>query len=257
MSKGKGRIEAAVFRGGRDYQQDAVARLVSADGKCMVGILSDGIGGHGFGHIASRVAVRECVSKLEGAIDGIAAEHEMLPTLLADVASAANERIAGEIATFPETSGMGATLLLAAIVDGHLYWCSVGDSHLRVCGKGAFKRVNADHSLADGLQNLVKVGIMDERAAAGSRQRSALTSAVSGEPIAKLDCPAAGLRLAKGDIVVLASDGIETLDDREFAGLRRDGGDASPEAFCDRAISAIRTDMSEDQDNVSLVVAFP
>lgn len=254
MSMGRHQIETAVYQGARSYQQDCVARLADADGTCVIGILSDGIGGHGYGQIASKIIVRTCVENLEDQISAIRVDAGLTPSLLENAALAANRKIAKTSMVVPKTKGMGATLIAAAIVDDRLYWCSIGDSHVQVFGNGTLQRVNQDHSLADGLANLAKIGVIDSKTVATSGQRNSLTASVSGEKLSAMDCPKTGIALRGNEVVIIASDGIETLSSLELAELCQTSRSRSAAELCGRVISAVEAKQRPQQDNLSLVV---
>jgi hypothetical protein len=58
-----------------------------------------------------------------------------------------------------------------------------------------------------------------------------LQSAVNGEPIALVDCRSKPVRLRPGDLVILASDGLLTLSDKEISDSVGNNASAGPEAI--------------------------
>lgn len=247
------RIEAAAYIGARKSQQDAVNRILSTDRLSAIAILADGIGGHGHGNLASKLAVDACTELLAPKIDALAAKPSDAPAILRDAANAANTRIAQAIQEYPAVAGMGATLVIAAVLRGKLYWCSVGDSHLSVYRPKVLRRLNANHSLASGLDDLVKIGAIDESAAQHSTKGSVLTSALTGQDIKEIDCPAKPFKLLGSDIVIICSDGIETLSQAEIEAHCRTEGAAGPAQLCAGLIDGAIQKAHPKQDNLSVV----
>jgi protein phosphatase len=101
---------------------------------------------------------------------------------------------------------------------------------------------------------MVAEGKLTEMEARRDPRRHMLRSAVTGEDIDLLDVSQRPLALEAGDYVVLASDGIATLDQTEIArviqGYAKDGAAAVATAII-RAIEAVREPY---QDNATVLV---
>ena len=164
--------------------------------------------------MASRLAVETFAEAF------VAAEGSVAARLRAslDAANAAVGRRADDDA---DCWGMGCTLVACAVTpDERAHWISVGDSPLwlsRVRAEGEeaiMRRLNDDHSMKPVLEDLAKAGrIAPEEVAKGSHQ---LRSAVMGDPLAMVD-EGRRIRLEKGDRLLLASDGLESLPETEIA----------------------------------------
>ena len=117
--------------------------------------------------------------------------------------------------------------------------------------------LNEDHSLAPELDRLVAEGRLTEKEARRDPRRHMLRSAVTGEEIDLIDVSRQPLALEAGDYVVLASDGIATLEPAELArviqGYATDGAAAVANAII-RAIEALREPY---QDNATVLVVRP
>jgi protein phosphatase len=152
---------------------------------------------------------------------------------------------------------MGSTLVGASFSTSGLEWVSVGDSPLFLFRRGEIALLNEDHSLAPELDRLVSEGRLTEEEARRDPRRHMLRSAVTGEDIDLIDVSRRPLALEAGDYVVLASDGIATLDTGELArviqGYGADGAAAVASAII-RAIEAVREPY---QDNATVLVVRP
>lgn len=249
----------AATRGARDYQEDTAAFLsdggesvaVSSEGpgydRAGLAVLADGMGGHAGGALASKTV---CDHFLQSAS---AAKGEVSERLIAGL-GAANAAIATKVAENPLLAGMGSTLIGAAFTPVGIEWVSVGDSPLFLFRRGEVALLNEDHSLAPELDRLVAEGKLTAEEARHDPRRHMLRSAVTGEEIDLLDVSRQPLKLEPGDYVVLASDGIATLETNEIArliqGYAKDGAAAVARAII-RSIESIREPY---QDNATVLV---
>jgi len=217
-----GQIVGARRRQEDAYRIDAESPAPAID---AVLALADGMGGHPGGDVASRLAVDRFVATVR------AAGGEQQPREIVERAlHAANDAVGDEARARPDLAGMGTTLVGAVVADDVLHWASVGDSLLWLWRAGGLVRLNADHSIGH-----------------------VLLEAVNGEPLDMLDVGARPL--AVGDVLVLASDGIETLDETGLADRVAQGRAESATAVVEDVLAAIEARADSVQDNVTLVVA--
>jgi len=242
-------VAAEQIVGGREVQEDAldVRCVPGGDGReAWLLVLADGMGGHAGGAAASRLAVDTFVDACIGGISDI-------PSALQAGLDRANRRIADEISARPAFGDMGTTLVGVVISNSHLYWISVGDSPLWLYRDGQLQRLNADHSMVPVLEGLVEIGRMSEQEAAVDPRRNQLRSAVSGGEFPLVDFCPGPQALRAGDLVVLASDGVETLSQAQLAAILGDGG-RSLQQRVRSVMDAIEAAGRPRQDNASLIV---
>ena len=237
------------IQGGRDYQEDKCdIRLLKGErsaGDCLLLVLADGMGGHAGGAVASETVVRAFWDGFRQPATDIAAN------LNAGV-RAANEAVRARQQADPALSEMGSTLVTALVWDGHLYWASVGDSLLWVFRNGRLNRLNADHSMRQLLLDLVELGRMTEEEVRHDPRVHQLRSAIMGEDIPLIDIVASGYPLESGDVVLLASDGLETLPEAELeALLTQHGNDA--QALVQTLLNAVTAADVPGQDNTTVL----
>src|SRR5690606_39720344 len=101
--------------GKRDYQQDAITKMVWPSGFALA-LLSDGMGGAVHGEIASQEILRGFSEAF------CASEQQQMDIRLHDCLLAANQHLANYITDYPECQGMGGTLIAAAFSGQHLHW---------------------------------------------------------------------------------------------------------------------------------------
>ncbi|MBS0236789.1 MAG: serine/threonine-protein phosphatase [Proteobacteria bacterium] len=249
----------AATRGARDYQEDTAAFMseggepvaMSSEGpgydRGGFAVLADGMGGHAGGALASKTVC-------ENFLEFVASARGEVGERLVSGLGAANAAVASKIAENPLLAGMGSTLIGAAFGPAGIEWVSVGDSPLFLFRRGEVALLNEDHSLAPELDRMVAEGKLTAAEARHDPRRHMLRSAVTGEEIDLLDVSQQPLKLEPGDYVVLASDGIATLETGEIArliqGYAKDGAAAVAKAII-RAIEALREPY---QDNATVLV---
>ena len=236
--------------GVRDHQEDALAvqRLAAgARANELLLVLADGMGGHTGGEIASRLVV-DCFCAAYSTIP------DSIPDALRNSLDAANECLADAVLDAPELRGMGATLVGCVIRENSLFWVSVGDSPLWICRGNALQRLNADHSLVPLLEQMVSAGELTREEFLKDPRRSMLRSALTGKTVSLVDLCDKPFPLEEGDIVVLASDGIETLAEDKLVALLQ-GNDAVPlDELAGKLLAGVEAVGASNQDNASVIL---
>jgi serine/threonine protein phosphatase PrpC len=278
--------DAAIFWPG-DATYDHGLDLPTAAPDKLVAILADGMGGHAGGAVASKIACRTCLSGLAGLID-LAPFHEeaaaidnaricgdaddptdeavrettmrrsappwAAPGFLTASLLAANAEIADHADRDCKLTGMGTTLVAATFSPAGLEWVSVGDSPLYLMRNREIKLMNEDHSLAPTLDQLACEGHITPEAARADPSRHMLRSALTGEPLDLVDRCSKPLQLRPGDIVILASDGLQTLSPGDIARLVTAEAAASPDRIATTLIEAVERRRETHQDNATVMV---
>lgn len=247
-------VASVLNRGCRDYQEDAIATDFPLGAEFGYAVLSDGMGGHAAGDVASKIVVTEVFSELKFQSSNIEKFTKNVCKVLKSAAISANECMAAHAATNPDTAGMGATLVAPVIVRDQLFWISIGDSPLYLLRDGKLRQLNEDHSLGPHIDYMVRSGMMSEDVGRNHPDRNALTSVLIGEAIERIDCPEQGFRLKNDDILVVASDGLQFLTDGQISEvLARHSEDASS-VIAETLLEELRELDDPEQDNVCFSV---
>lgn len=251
------RLEVATSAtiGGRTEQQDSAGHAslgLGVDG-CLI-VLADGLGGHRGGREASNLAVQTFLSAAQG--DGGATPAFIDPTsrfaALRSVMEDANRAIGERGGSRRGSHSMGTTLVAAVIAPRTMQWISVGDSHLYVVRNSIMTKLNEDHSQA-GL--MIKTGKYEKDDPDIERYRHMLRSALLGRPPEFIDHQDNPRPPRDGDIVILATDGLNTLADNEIEELVAKLRTRSAVEIADALIDAVEARQAEDQDNATVLVA--
>lgn len=247
-------------KGARSYQEDTALFWPGEDpfspgatrtnGGEMVAVLADGMGGHAGGALASRMA---CESFIKAFADKNGSKRERLKSAL----EAANQAIAATVEANPALTGMGSTLVGVTFGPDGVEWVSVGDSPLMLFRRGEIALLNEDHSLAPELDRLAAAGRITEDEARRDPRRHMLRSAVTGDELDLVDLSRRPLAVEPGDYIILASDGLQTLEaseiERVVAAYASDGASAVANALI-RAVEAMK---DPHQDNATVVAVRP
>lgn len=119
--------------------------------------------------------------------------------------------------------------------------------------KGQIIQLNEDHSVAPYLDRAADAGKMMRETALNHRSRNTLTSAVTGEGLPLVDRSGNPFALYPGDVIVIASDGVDTISHDQIGKLVADGESADTAA--EALLTAVLARQADNQDNASLVVA--
>ncbi len=237
--------------GTRDYQQDRAAIVNWPNGFSLY-ILADGMGGHVAGDEASELVVQTFRQHF------VESDQTDIKQRFIDAVSAANLAIYEKISASPELDGMGSTFLALVFDGSSAQWISIGDSPLWLFRQGELVRLNENHSMASVLAKQVEEGIITAEEAASSPERSQLLEAVLGRDIKMVDAPEEAVPLKSGDILILASDGVETCSIDELQSLLAEASN-NPELQAEDLVTAILEKVkahnrpSQDNSTVNVV----
>ena len=191
----------------RDHNEDYVAFWQPEDFELLQGIgsiavLADGVGGMGNGEIASRMAAETALEIFKQA-----KPETSVNDLVREIFDQTSNKVFQESR---KTGRMSTTLLTTIFRADKATIAHVGDSRAYLIRAGKIKRMTTDHSYTS-LQ--VKLGLLLERNAMTSPNRSTLTRSVGSEPMCHYDITTEPL--SKGDAILHCSDGLYgyVLDD--------------------------------------------
>lgn len=224
----------------RALNEDSVAVVHSDDPdksrKGSILVLGDGLGGYKAGEVASNMVTsmlpelylagpgNDYVSDLVNAV-------KSCNTILYDASNISEEQ-----------QGMGTTVVAAVLVDHYVIFVNVGDSRGYLVRDGAVVHRTRDHSLKDASMDVPE---------ANKRNRFAhvLTRALGPKPTVLIDATAH--RLAKGDVILLCSDGLtDCVGNEEMKNIALNHSPADAAGM----LVALAKDQG-GEDNISVIIA--
>ncbi len=217
----------------RERNEDSI--LTDPDGTLWA--VSDGMGGYGYGDIASDITV-DCLAAIpDDTPDPVASLVNQLRHANAQVRARAVELGAGVM-------GATAVAVIVARAMAHVAW--VGDSRAYLLRHGSLRLLTRDHTV---VQDMVDRGELAPEAAARHPESHVITRAVGGD--AEIDVDVTTVLLSAGDRILLCSDGLYgCVFEHRIAQIL--GEAATPEDACRHLV----TDALEAgaPDNVSVIV---
>ncbi|NND21394.1 MAG: serine/threonine-protein phosphatase [Silicimonas sp.] len=247
-------VASVLNRGCRDYQEDAIATDFPLGADFGYAVLSDGMGGHAAGDVASKIVVTEVFSELKFQSSDINKFKDNVGKVLKSAAISANECMAAHAANNPDTAGMGATLVAPVFVQDQLFWISIGDSPLYLLRDGNLRQLNEDHSLGPHIDYMVRSGMMSEDVGRNHPDRNALTSVLIGEVIERIDCPDRPFTLKDSDILIVASDGLQFLSNKQITDIITEHYEDGSAVIAEHLLDELRELNDPEQDNVCFSV---
>ncbi|MBA3500162.1 MAG: serine/threonine-protein phosphatase [Deltaproteobacteria bacterium] len=233
-------LEIADLQTGRTIDVMRIARLIDVSDHGVLLALSDGMGGHQAGEVASAL-VRE---SLRRALHTDPLQRPVKDKL-EDAVMRAN-RAVKNAALEAKHHGMAATLTAILVHGVEAYITEVGDSRAYLLREGRLRQITRDQSL---VQLMVDSGAMTPAEARKSPSKNVILQAVGLK--SELRVAIARLALRSKDRLMLCSDGVTNLVSDEE--LRQILMDSDPRAACETMI-ALANDRGGD-DNETAIVA--
>jgi protein phosphatase len=213
-------------------------------------IVSDGMGGHAAGEVASGLAIRAAAEIFLGEYLGraIGPAEPYSEADARDIVRRAvlkgNEAIVAEARA--QGNDMGATFTMALVVGDRVTVGNVGDSRTYLYRDGKLRRISKDHSL---VMRLVDIGQISDEDVYTHPQRNAVLRSLGDKLDVEVDL--FNERVRPGDALLLCSDGQwEMTRDAEMERLLARPDD--PQKICDELVSA--ANQAGGEDNISVVL---
>lgn len=221
---------------GRVIDVSGADRTLDVGAKGVLLALSDGMGGHQAGEVASALVLESLAAELSQDLDG------PIHRQLEEAVHRANRKV-HEAAKAADRRGMGATLVAVFIRGAEAYIAEVGDSRGYLLRNGRLRQMTRDQSM---VQLLVEQGVLSREDARRAPGKNVILQAVGLAPDVRV---AIGrLELRRGDRLMLCSDGVtnQIADDE----LRQIMTDSGPREACETIIALANERGGEDNETV-------
>ena len=225
---------------GAEVQFDSGAHAFDLSERGVLLALSDGMGGHSAGEVASALVLESLRLAMAAPQGDGAIEHKIEAAV-----RGANTKV-HEAAQTDGKRGMGATLTALAVHAREAYIVEVGDSRAYLLRNGRLRQITRDQSL---VQFMVDSGVMTPEDARTSNRKNVILQAMGlGDDVR---AAIGRLSLRRRDRFLVCSDGISnSMSDDELRSLL---ADHDPETACTKMI-----DLANERggkDNLTAIVA--
>ena len=190
----------------RDHNEDSVTILTNTNDEYLLAV-ADGMGGHKDGEVASSIAI-SLIGKRFNEISSVGSKEDAV-NWLKDVVSEANVNIYKYTTEYPDSEGMGTTIVIALKTREFLLFGNIGDSSGFVIKNGALQKITSDHTL---VNLLVKSGELTEEEAKEHPRKNVLMKALGANTNIEMD-----VFDVEPDVdgILLCSDGLTNMLDKE------------------------------------------
>lgn len=216
----------------------------------LTGVLCDGMGGHASGEVASAIAMKRFITLVTPDIS----KDRPVGDALYQACEEANRAIHEKMVEDTATTGMGTTLVGIHCINSRMNWISIGDSHLLLLRKNKLIKLNQDHSMKPVIDRMVVQGMISREEALSHPQRNALRSVLVGKEVELLDEGIPGFALKCGDVVLLASDGIDVIPQEVVVNSLKQGLFSSPASSVASLLKCAKRYGGNSLDNTTVAV---
>jgi serine/threonine protein phosphatase PrpC len=168
-------------------------------------VVADGMGGHQGGEIASKIAVKEVASYINGHLSEDCDTLKVKIIMESSIVNANSEIYSLSLENH-ELSGMGTTITMALFHNGRLYIGHVGDSRAYRIRGSDIEQLTKDHSL---VWQLAEEGRITMEETKTHPMKNVITKALGTDEFIAPDI--LEFDLENDDIIILCSDGLTNM----------------------------------------------
>jgi len=202
-------------------------------------VVTDGLGGHTSGEIASEMAARMTRDSYYQEAD------EDIATSLQRAIKQANRAIVERASQNDAWSGMGTTVVAAVLRDDTVYAANVGDSRVYIVRDDNIRQITEDHSW---VVQQIRAGQLTPEEARSHPKRNIIYRCLGEDKDVEVDLFSE--QVQDGDVLVLCTDGLTGLvNDDELCAIVRQ---YQPEESVHRLIE--RANENGGPDNITAIV---
>ena len=186
----------------RTHNEDSVMIVKNLSGEYLL-VVADGMGGHKAGEVASSIVVNGLTEKFKNLSS--VGEKDAAVNWIRENVSKLNDDIFKYTDEFPESKGMGTTLVLSIVTKDYILFGNIGDSSGFVMKGGKLHKVTYDHTL---VNLLVSAGELTEEEAKDHPKKNVLMKALGENEKVDIDIFDCDMNI---DEVLLSSDGLTNM----------------------------------------------
>lgn len=246
-------VEVAGFRWGalsdkgREREENEDSFWVEAEEGLFV--VSDGMGGHRGGSIASKIVTEDLPVMIENALGKLrSGSPRSVRRVFKRVVVEQSRQLHMEGVSEDGYKGMGATLAVVLLRQGRVYIGNLGDSRVYRLRGGKLSQLSRDHSV---VRELLEEGKIEPAEAEGHEAEGQITRYVGMEEVEEAVPYVRSLAVRRGDRLLLCTDGLtDMLDERNIAAILCSESDC--QGVCEELVKGANS--AGGHDNITVVV---
>ncbi len=161
-------------------------------------VVADGLGGHGGGDVASKIAVNSIIDTYKN-------RTEFSAEQLANMLGEAHQAILNDQQNSDRLSAMRSTVVVLMLQDAQAWWAHIGDTRLYYFSRGRIVQQTKDHSVP---QVMVDAGDISAEAIRHHEDRNRLTRSLGNSGKLRTTVLDQASPIADGDAFLLCTDGF-------------------------------------------------
>jgi protein phosphatase len=218
-----------------------------ADPEPALFLVSDGMGGHRGGALASGIVAEDMPVMIENALDRLkVGTPRTVRSLLERMIVEQSKQLQLEGTSETGFRDMGATLVIALLRKGRCFIANIGDSRAYRLRKGRLAQLTRDHSV---VSELIEKGRIEPEEAANHNAQGQITRYIGMEEKARSHVRS--FTLKKSDRLLLCTDGLtDMLDDAKIAAVLK--AETDPQNACKSLVAA--ANKAGGHDNITTLV---
>ena len=218
-----------------------------ADSEVGLFLVSDGMGGHFGGALASGIIAEDLPVMIENDLDRLrVGTSRTIRSLLKKAIAEQSRQLQLEGTSETGFRDMGATLVIALLRNDRCFIANIGDSRAYRLRRGRLAQLTHDHSV---VSELIEKGRIEPEEALDHAASGQLTRYIGMEEKAPSHVRSFGLKEA--DRILLCTDGLtDMVDDRNIAAILKTEND--PQTTCQSLVAA--ANRAGGHDNVTTLI---
>jgi len=218
-----------------------------ADPEPALFLVSDGMGGHQGGAIASGIVVEDLPVMIENALDRLkVGAPRAVRSLLERMIAEQSKQLLLEGTSETGFRDMGATLVIVLLRKGRCFVANIGDSRAYRLRKSRMVQLTRDHSV---VSELIEKGHIESEEAENHDAIGQITRYVGMEELARSHVRSFALK--KADRLLLCTDGLtDMVADKDIAAIL--SAETDPQTACKSLVAA--ANKAGGHDNITTLI---
>lgn len=219
-----------------------------ADPHVPIFLVSDGMGGHLGGELASKIVTEDLPVMIENALDRLKiGTSRTIRALLNRAIAEQSRQLRLEGTSETGFKDMGATIVVTLLRRSRCFIANVGDSRAYLLRNGRLRQLTRDHSV---ISELIENGRLKPENAENHHAQGQITRYIGMERKARSHVRSFALK--KADRILLCTDGLtDLLGDNAIAKILKTS--AEPETACKNLITAANKAGGHDNTTTMII----